>query len=267
MVGCRTSLCLPSWSVLSRFVCQAAAAAGPYRLPWSPGVRDGAHPGLQRFVLRRSRRQRQERLGLRQRYALPGKRRARGCGDAPQDEQPRRLRQRRPASISPTTWSSITATARRRSTCTSMAIRSIQTCAAVQPVRQGQHLAIAGSTGWSTGPHLHFQVNTVHTNETASASAEKKGPAAPKTRRRGARSGRRAQVPLATGCASTSGRRERVRRPTRRAPAVAEYRRAQPTCASSPSTVRGQGRTGAAGEHLDRARHRRPQLVADAGQR
>src|SRR5262249_45090905 len=29
-------------------------------------------------------------------------------------------------------------------------------------VRQGQHLANAGSTGWSTGPHLHYQVNAVH---------------------------------------------------------------------------------------------------------
>jgi murein DD-endopeptidase MepM/ murein hydrolase activator NlpD len=29
-------------------------------------------------------------------------------------------------------------------------------------VRQGQHVANAGSTGWSTGPHLHYQVNTVH---------------------------------------------------------------------------------------------------------
>jgi len=29
-------------------------------------------------------------------------------------------------------------------------------------VRQGQHLTNAGSTGWSTGPHLHYQVNAVH---------------------------------------------------------------------------------------------------------
>jgi murein DD-endopeptidase MepM/ murein hydrolase activator NlpD len=35
-----------------------------------------------------------------------------------------------------------------------------------QPVRQGQKLASAGSTGWSTGPHLHFQVNTVHPGDT-----------------------------------------------------------------------------------------------------
>jgi murein DD-endopeptidase MepM/ murein hydrolase activator NlpD len=44
-----------------------------------------------------------------------------------------------------------------------------------QPVRQGQHLASAGSTGWSTGPHLHFQVNAVHPNDSHLCECGDKG--------------------------------------------------------------------------------------------
>jgi murein DD-endopeptidase MepM/ murein hydrolase activator NlpD len=44
-----------------------------------------------------------------------------------------------------------------------------------QPVRQGQRLAIAGSTGWSTGPHLHYQVNAVHTGETRTCECGEDG--------------------------------------------------------------------------------------------
>jgi murein DD-endopeptidase MepM/ murein hydrolase activator NlpD len=44
-----------------------------------------------------------------------------------------------------------------------------------QPVRQGQKLANAGSTGWSTGPHLHFQVNVVHTSESRTCECGEDG--------------------------------------------------------------------------------------------
>jgi murein DD-endopeptidase MepM/ murein hydrolase activator NlpD len=46
-----------------------------------------------------------------------------------------------------------------------------------QPVRQGQKLAVAGSTGWSTGPHLHFQVNLVHAADTRTCECGEDGTA------------------------------------------------------------------------------------------
>ena len=78
----------------------------------------------------RPRRQRQERLGLRQRYPLSGQRRARRRGDPSEDEQPLRLRHGGLRRSGELRGRSITATAPPRSTCISTAIRSTPTCAA-----------------------------------------------------------------------------------------------------------------------------------------
>ena len=48
-----------------------------------------------------------------------------------------------------------------------------------QPIAQGQHLASAGSTGWSTGPHLHFQVNVVRPNAERTCECGADGKACP----------------------------------------------------------------------------------------
>jgi hypothetical protein len=50
-----------------------------------------------------------------------------------------------------------------QSTCISQVIRYAANLKCGDVIAQGQVLAQAGTTGWSTGIHLHFETSLVHT--------------------------------------------------------------------------------------------------------
>ena len=167
----------------------------------------------------------------------------------------------RPASIWPTTWSSITAMAPARSTCTRRRFarprRALRSAGAPGPTPRQCRLdrLVDRAASAFSGQHGAYQRN-------AALRMRRKGPTAPKTRRRGRRSGPR-----------PSTRRYRFRFDEWPAEACGDRRVALPLSQNvekpaddAPGHHRPFGDAGSyrssARETPHRARHRWPQMVA-----